>query len=160
MQSLSAAPCDSNTTTAKHPRLPVPAVVRVEFANVPCCRIDFTPARPYPATCGIHTPLKPVGIFRGGIRQPSGAEFPIAGTETRTRLSLANPLSIVRGDPVAPIDAFPIGLVDPKTHDPAGLGARLTKAVHRTAIRQLGLPQEHDIAVVQTATLLGMYAVH
>src|SRR5215470_6737853 len=104
MQSLSAAPYDSNTTTAKHPRLPVPAVVRVEFANAPRGRIDLAPSRPDTATCGIQSPAKPVSVFGGGIRQPPGADLSVAGTEARTRLFLANPLSIVRGDPVAPID--------------------------------------------------------
>jgi hypothetical protein len=125
-----------------------PPVAHIKLANPSGSRVNVAAALPDGARYGS---VLPSDLIRG-FGRCSGQKYCvreyIAGAESRARLSLANPFRLTRGDSVHSFDVSGI-LVGPEPDNPAGLGARFTRAAYDVAVGQLGFPQNHDVPVSQ-----------
>ena len=123
-------------------------MTHIKLANPSCSRVNVAAALRDSAR---QRSVLPSDFIRGFGRR-SGQKYRvreyIARAESRTRLSLANPFRLTRGDSVHSFDVSGI-LVGPEPDNPAGLGARFTRTAYDLAVGQLGFPQNHDVPVRQ-----------
>src|SRR5262249_16753141 len=105
----------------------------------------------------IVAPFEPIRILCRDAVTEERDYLGIAGTDSGPSLPLADPLGIIRGQSISPINASGL-LIDAKAYDSAVRGARLTEPASDVPAGQPRIPPDNLVTVVHRATELGCYA--